>query len=118
MKHAFLLAFCWLLVSFSPASPPQLLPTRLEITVRNELGNAEVGVSVQLFKTQENYDQGEKPVTEVKKTDAKGRVVFSDLEAIEYYVQAEKDDLDNQGAGVKTIKLVAKRTNKVTVIIS
>jgi hypothetical protein len=57
-------------------------------------------------------------VSEVKKTDAKGRVVFSDLEAKEYYVQAEKGDLDNGGAGVKTIPLVAKRTNKVTIIIS
>ncbi|MBC7922510.1 MAG: hypothetical protein H7Z75_15630 [Ferruginibacter sp.] len=118
MKPAFFFGLCLLLAGLPSPFPSQLLPTRLEITVRNELGNLEAGASVQLFKTQQDYDKGENPVTEVKKTDAKGRTVFSDLEAIEYYVQAEKGDLDNQDAGVKTIKLVTKRTNKVTIIIS
>ena len=117
MKYALLLALSGLLTSFAPATRPQLLPTKLEVIVRNELGNTEAGATVQLFKRQEDYDKGENAVTAAKKTDAKGKVVFSDLETIEYFVLAEKGDLDNAGAGVKTAPLVAKRTNKITVII-
>lgn len=117
MKYFALLSL-FLLLGFVPARKAHMLPTKLEITVRDELGNVVEGASVQLFKTQEDYDKGQNPITEVRKTDERGRVVFSDLEAKEYYVQAEKGDLDNGGAGVKTIPLVAKRINKVTIIIS
>ncbi|MES2732180.1 MAG: hypothetical protein V4714_10540 [Bacteroidota bacterium] len=118
MKHLVLFALCLLAMSFIPANQKQIFPTKLEIIIRNDLGNLVEGASVQLFKTQEDYDKGEKPVTEIKKTDAKGKVVFSDLETVAYYVQAEKGDMSNQGAGAKTIPLVAKKMNKITIIIS
>lgn len=117
MKY-FVLFSLFLLLGFISVRKANILPTKLDITVRDELGNVVEGASVQLFKTQEDYDKSQNPISEVKKTDAKGRVVFTDLEAKEYYVQAAKGDLDNGGAGIKTIPLVAKRTNKVTIIIS
>jgi hypothetical protein len=33
----------------------QLIKTQLTITIRNELGNTEEGVTVQLFETEEDY---------------------------------------------------------------
>jgi len=118
MKYFFLFLFSLVLQSFVPPANPQLFPTNLEITVRDEVGNIVEGATVRLFKTQEDYDKGQKLVQEARKTDAKGRVVFRELEAIEYYVQAEKGDLDNSAAGVKTNVLTPKKTNKITVIIS
>lgn len=114
-----LLLLCLVFVSMAfTTQSAQPFPTKLEIIIRDDLGNLVENASVQLFKSQADYDKGEKPVTEVQKTDAKGKVVFKDLEPIEYYVNAEKGDKDNQGAGVKTIPLVPKKTNKITVIIS
>jgi hypothetical protein len=118
MKYTLLLFFGLVLSSFAPASQPQIFPTNLEITVRDDLGNVVEGATVRLFKTQEDYDKGQNPVTEAKKTDAKGKAVFRELEAIVYFVQAEKGEMDNFTAGIKTNPLVAKKTNKSTIIIS
>ena len=98
-------------------APPQLLPTNLKITVRNELGNVEEGVSVQLFATKADYEKEENAVTEGLLTDKKGVVKFKDLKTISYYILATKDDKNNYGAGVQTDKLEAGKVNKVTVII-
>jgi hypothetical protein len=118
MKYFSLIIFGLLLQSFAPVRVPQIFPTNLEITVRDELGNVVEGATVRLFKTQEDYDKGQQAVQETRKTDAKGKVIFRELEAIEYFVQAEKGDLDNSAAGVKTNVLTPKKTNKITVIIS
>jgi hypothetical protein len=118
MKQLALLSLCFLWMNFSPSNQEQIFPTKLEVIVRNDLGNIVEGASVQLFKTEEDYDKGENPVTQIQKTDAKGKVIFTDLETVAYYVQAEKDDMSNQGAGAKTVPLVAKKTNKITIIIS
>jgi hypothetical protein len=118
MKYLFLFLFSLVLQSFAPPTHPQIFPTSLEITVRDEVGNVVEGATVRLFKTQEDYGKGEKALKEARLTNAKGRVVFRELEAIAYYVQAEKGDLDNAAAGVKTNVLTPKKTNKITVIIS
>lgn len=115
--HQFLL----LLVLFTfthTAQPKQLLKTKLQITVRDELGNLVKDAEVRLFKTQEDYDKEENPVGETLKTDDKGKITFDDLEPVTYYVVVEKGDLNNDGAGTQTGKLTASRVNKVTIIIS
>lgn len=95
----------------------QLLKTSLEITVRNSLGNTEEGTSVQIFETEEDYNNEENPVGGKQITDEKGRVKFSDLKPMIYYIYATKDDMSNFNAGIKTDTLQEKRMNKVTVII-
>lgn len=95
----------------------QLFKTNLKITVRNELGNVEEGVSVQLFKTEEDYRNETNPATEVQMTDSKGDVKFKDLEPIIYFVNAEKGDKNNIGAGVQTDTLQEGKLNKITIII-
>ncbi|MDF2455268.1 MAG: hypothetical protein K0R51_1261 [Cytophagaceae bacterium] len=95
----------------------QLFKTNLRITVRNELGNLESGATVAVYKTKEDYEKSVNPVA-LDKTDAKGIVTYEDMEAIAYYVTAEKGDRNNFGAAEKTEPLTANKMNKMTIIIS
>ncbi|MBC7486373.1 MAG: hypothetical protein H7282_06455 [Cytophagaceae bacterium] len=95
----------------------QLLKTNLRITVRNELGNLESGATVAVYKTKEDYEKSTNPVA-LDKTNAKGIVTYEAMEAIVYYVTAEKGDRNNFGAGEKTEALAPNKMNKMTVIIS
>ena len=94
-----------------------VLNTSIKINVRNELGNIEEGVAVQLYGSEEDYRQEQNPVTEVEYTDKKGNVKFRDLEPKIYFVNASKGDKNNIGAGVQTDKLVEGKMNQVTIII-
>lgn len=102
--------FMLALMSFS------LLKTQLVVTVRNELGNTEEGVKVQLYETEDDY-KAEKNVAFEGYTDKKGVVKFKELKPTTYYLLARKDDKDNFGGGEQTGKLEESRINKVTVII-
>jgi hypothetical protein len=94
----------------------QIIKTQVVITVRNELGNTEANATVTLFKTESDYEKEVNPV-QSGLTDAKGVVKFKDLEAIPYFVKAQKDDKDNAGGGEKIEALVVNRINKVTIVI-
>jgi hypothetical protein len=94
----------------------QIIKTQLSVTIRNELGNTEEGVTVQLFEKEEDYKE-EKNVAAEGKTDEKGVVKLKDLKPISYYVIARKDDKDNSDGGEQTGKLEEKRVNKVTIVI-
>ena len=94
----------------------QLIKTQLTISIRNELGNTEEGVKVQLFETEDDY-KAEQNVAAEGVTDKKGNIKFKDLKATSYYVIARKDDKDNSGGGEQTGKLEANKINKVTIII-
>jgi len=114
MKSAFrvIIALSVLVVGMSF----QIIKTQINITVRNETGNTEAGVTVQLFETEEDYNT-EKNVVAEGVTDDKGYLKLKDLKAISYYVIARKDDKDNSGGGEQTGKLEEKKFNKVTIII-
>lgn len=115
MKKVISLSFV-IVVLFSMTST-QLLKTNLRITVRNELGNLESGATVAVYKTKEDYEKSTNPVA-LDKTDSKGIVTYEDMEAIVYYVTAEKGDRNNFGAGEKTEALTPNKMNKMTIIIS
>lgn len=104
------LAFLLFALSF------QLIKTQLTLTIRNEVGNIEQGVKVQLYEKEDDYKAETNPVAEGM-TDAKGIVKFKALKAISYFVLARKDDADNFGGGEQTGKLEENRINKVTVVI-
>lgn len=116
-KTNILLLIAAIALQWAFISPVQVLPTNLKITVRNELGNAEDSVSVQLFVSREDYEKEENPVTEVQMTDKKGAVKFRDLQAKEYYILAVKGEMNNYGAGAQTDKLEPGKLNKVTIIV-
>jgi uncharacterized protein (DUF2141 family) len=95
----------------------QILPTKLRIQVRNNLGNLTEGVEVTLYGSEEDYNKEINPVTQTQITDKKGRVTFEDLESKVYFVLAEKGELNNYGGGILTDTLRAGRVNKTTIII-
>jgi hypothetical protein len=84
--------------------------------MRNDLGNTESGVTVQLFETEADYKEEKNPAAEAT-TDDKGVAKFKDIKAISYFVLAKKDDKNNFGGGEQTGKLEEKRINKVTIVI-
>ena len=94
----------------------QLIKTQMHVTIRNELGNTEDGVTVQLFENEDDYKQ-EKNVAAEGITDAKGVAKFKELKAISYFILAKKGDKNNFGGGEQTGKLEERRINKVTVVI-
>lgn len=98
-------------------SPVQFLKTSLQITVRDNIGNVVEGAEVQLFTNKEDYQQEANPIGEAVYTDKKGQAKYIGLDPRDYYVNVEKGDLNNFGAGIKTDSLAAKRMNKVTIII-
>ncbi len=100
----------------SASFPIQLLPTSLKIVVRNNLGNTEENVKVQLYKSKEDY-RNETQAVSVELTDKKGRVTFKKLEPIVYYINATKGEANNYGMGAQTDTLEEGRINKLTVII-
>ncbi len=110
MRSLFVVAFFFVLTAF------QIIKTQMVLTVRNELGNTEAGVTVQLYEKEDDY-KAEKNAAATGTTDDKGVVRFKDLKAISYFIIARKDDKDNAGGGEQTGELVAKRINKVTVVI-
>jgi hypothetical protein len=94
----------------------QIIKTQMHVTIRNELGNTEEGVTVQLFETEDDYKQ-EKNIAAEGTTDAKGIAKFKELKPISYFVLAKKGDKNNFGGGEQTGKLEEKRINKVTIVI-
>ena len=94
----------------------QLIKTQMHVTIRNDLGNTEEGVIVQLYETEDDYKE-EKNIAAEGVTDAKGIAKFKELKPISYFILAKKDDKNNFGGGEQTGKLEENRINKVTIVI-
>ncbi|MFY0626969.1 MAG: carboxypeptidase regulatory-like domain-containing protein [Reichenbachiella sp.] len=120
MKNIFKLTFSMVLMfslfSFKSVNM-KFLPTKLKITVLDELGNQVEGAKVTLFKTEEDYRAETNPVGVPAITDEDGKAKIGDLEPIQYYVLAEKGKKANHGAGVKTQKLEEGKTNRINTVI-
>lgn len=93
------------------------LTTSLKITILNELGNPVEDASVQLFITDEDYRKETNAVSKAQLTNKKGKTTFKKLKSIVYFVNVEKEDKNNDGAGVQTDTLKTGLLNKVTIII-
>ena len=94
----------------------QLLPTKLRITVIDGLGNPVEGAKVTIYKKEVDYTNNQNPVDSAM-TDNKGRVTFKELQPISYFVDARKDDSNNNGEGVQISPLQEGKLNKVNTVI-
>jgi len=114
MKYlSILLFFCFW--SEEPKNE-EILPTRLEITVIDNLGNQVQDAKVMIFKSQDDYINHENEVFSGT-TDKKGTVKFKDLEPISYFIDARKGDLSNEGHGAGIEALEEGKLNKVNIVI-
>ncbi|MBT28100.1 MAG: hypothetical protein CMO01_00455 [Thalassobius sp.] len=117
MKPVFLF-FAVLFLAFSQQdAKAQLFPTNLEITVLDDKGNIQRGVSVKLYATEDDYDEDENVVASGK-TDEKGEIKFKKLDTKPYFIRAVKGDMDNESSANQTGVLEQKKNNKVNVIVS
>ena len=116
MKKLQIVLVLVILMISAQSAHAQLLNTKLQITVTNDLGNLVEGATVTLYKTMDDYDSEVNPVQSAT-TDAKGRVLFYELEPIAYYMTVTKDDLTNAGRGTQTTKLIEKKKNLINVVI-
>ena len=98
-------------------APQQLLKTKMSITVIDKQGQFIEGAEVKIFKTIDDFNKDKNQVQETKKTDARGRVKFTKLDAISYYMQVDKGDLSNMFNSDKTSPLSPKKINKFIVVI-
>jgi len=111
-KYIFFLLPLFLIIMSSSV----LLNTSLKLTVLDELGNIVEGASVDLYSSGEDYDNNANPIQETQVTNQKGQVVFKNLDKKKYWINVEKGDKNNFGAGVE-VELVTGKINKSTVII-
>lgn len=119
MKRILFLAIVFVFSSAFVSSNKQLIKTQLFVTVLDDIGNHQVGATVTLFKTQEDYDAQKNGISAKKsaKTDKKGRVRFVGLDQTEYYILAKKGKKDNTFKGEKVDNLVAGKMNRISVVI-
>lgn len=115
MKKLLILPLFVVLIN-STNTEAQIFNTSLTLTVRDELGNAVEGATVQLYNTEADY-LAETNVFVEGVTDKKGVVKFKKLEGKSYYVLARKDDINNAGGGEQIGQLEEGKFNKATVII-
>ena len=94
-------------------------PTRLQITVRDELGNAVAGSAVKLYASETDWENETNQIGNTQISDASGNVTFSDLSAIKYYWFAEKDCKNNyHGSATVSNALASNVTTTVNTVLS
>lgn len=116
MRIITLLALLSLSVSSYSPVEEQLLPTKLRVTVISGIGNFVEGATVSIYEKEADYLASKNPVATLT-TDKKGRVTFKEVKPMAYFVQAKKDEMNNDGEGVKTGVLAEGKLNKVNTII-
>lgn len=93
-----------------------LFSTRLRVTVIDGLGNFVEGATVSIYDNEADYRESKNAVA-ILETNKKGKVIFSKLKPIAYYIEASFEDKNNNGEGVLTEALAKGRSNKVNTII-
>ena len=95
-----------------------LIPTSLRVTVLDYLGNLVERATVIVFGNEEDYRLEKDPTAGPELTDVKGRVTFKKgITPKSYYIFVAKDDMNNNGAGVRTSRLDPNKRNKINIII-
>ena len=118
LSLSLLVLAAFMFFQFTPKNADEhFFKTNLRIVIQDDLGNIQEGATVTLYGSNEDYRKSENPVAESQVTDDKGRVTFKDLEPKVYHVYAEKGKMNNNNLGVQTDTLVAKKLNKVAIVI-
>lgn len=95
------------------------LPTTLELTVKDETGNPVPGATVELYASEQDWNDQINQIGATLTADANGKVVFSDLTNVNYYFLAEEDCLNNvNGVHVTASPLVLQTNSVADVLLS
>ncbi len=97
---------------------PVVIPTSLELTIKDIVGNIVPGASVMLYSTRTDWENSTHPVTGSSKiTDASGKVKFTDLSSIRYYYDVAAGCKNNAHGNNSVSALSANANNTTEVII-
>lgn len=77
---------------------------QLEVQVIDEAGSPVNGAYVALFETESEWSTRSNPLQVWRKTDAFGKVLFTDLKEIIYYVYVRYDGKDNSLDEISTVE--------------
>ncbi|WP_436515564.1 carboxypeptidase regulatory-like domain-containing protein [Ekhidna sp. To15] len=115
MKLSIILALSLFVCSVSISSG-QILKTKFQVIVIDNLGNYVEGATVTIYSSGDDYKSNTNELI-IGKTDKKGKFQYKGLEAKSYFLDVRKDNLKNDGEGVQTGSLSEKKINKVIVVI-
>ncbi|HEY8401383.1 MAG TPA: hypothetical protein VIK89_08985 [Cytophagaceae bacterium] len=91
--------------------------TDLEVVVVNELGERQSGATVNIYRLYDDYLHNNNSLG-AKITNSEGKVVFTNLSAINYYIDVVKGTLDNYSGVYKTpAPITYKETTTITIAI-
>lgn len=94
------------------------VPTALEITVKDNLGNSVSGATVKLYSSLTDWTNGTNQLLTTQTTNASGVVKFSPLSSIKYYWSVTNGCKNNAyGSNTTTNVLTSNVTTSVTTII-
>ena len=114
-----LLASMLTLSSCQKDEDAQPLPTSLEITLKDNLGNNVSGAAVKLYSSESDWINGTNQVGVTQFSDGSGKVKFTNLSNIKYYWFVEKDCQNNvNGSITSTSALTANINNLANVILT
>jgi len=85
----------FLFISCNNEDPDPVVDTTLTIVVKDLGGNFVEGAEVMLFDNGNDWSNKKNALFVVKNTDSQGKVSFPKIEAIEYWISVEKDNLNN-----------------------
>jgi hypothetical protein len=115
----FIASFLMLTACGKDDTTPTEIPTSLELTIKDHLGNIVNGANVKLFASESDWNNETNQIGSTQVSDASGKVKFTNLSAIKYYWFAEKNCENNVNGAVTTVDpLSANKTNTLDVILS
>ncbi len=89
---------------------------QLEIQVVDETGAYVSGAFVSLFDTADEWSKRKNPLQVWRKTDSEGKVLFTDLHEIEYFVYVRFDGKDNSLDEISTMAPLTINKRKIITI--
>lgn len=117
-NNLFLLLLSGLIILNSCKNDDSLTPISLELTIRDNLGNAVSEASVKLYASQTDWSNETTQVGVTQFSDESGKVKFNDLSNTVYYWLVEKGCQNNVNGIVTTTSALAENTNMGVVLSS
>ena len=110
-----LLAAIWILMGVASCEKPDNLP-QLEIHVLDLAGRPVSSAYAALFITYDEWIMQDNPVQAWRKTGIDGKVLFTDLQEISYYIYIRSGDADNTLNEIRTTGSLSANQRRILTV--